>query len=401
MTETGVWPVPGVRLGTVPAGIKYPDCRDLVLVELAPGSQAAGVFTRNRFEAAPVELAREHLARTAPRYLLINTGYANAGTGEHGRDLARQTCEQVAQTAGCMAEEVLPFSTGVIGELFPLEAFRAGIPRAREALDEQGWHEAGMGIMTTDTRPKLVSRRSDVDGARITVTGMAKGAGMLKPNMGTMLAYIATDAAVAPALLNQWLRTLTDGSFNAISVDGDTSTNDACMLIATGHSDLATITDESSPAARALYAELEQVFTELAQGLIRDAEGATKFVEVQVEEAATDEDARAVAEAIAHSPLVKTALFASDPNWGRILAAVGRAPVSRLDVGQVRIWLGDVAVVTDGGLAPTYSEEQGAAVMAGTDIRLRVALGAGTARQHLWTCDLGHDYVQINAEYRS
>lgn len=401
MTRVSWWPVPGVRLGTVKAGIKYPDRRDLVLMELAPGSRAAGVFTRNRFRAAPVELARRHLDTVAPRYLLINTGYANAGTGEPGLRAAEETCSLVAEVAGCAPEAVLPFSTGVIGELFPLEAFRAGIPRALEALDEHGWGEAAEGIMTTDTMPKIASRRAEIDGCSVTVTGMTKGAGMIKPDMGTMLAYVATDAAVAPELLNHWLRQLTEASFNTITVDGDTSTNDACVLVATGQSGLGEITAADSPAARLLYEELTRVFEDLAQALVRDAEGATKFVEVRVEEAADAADARAVAETIAHSPLVKTALFASDPNWGRILMAVGRAPAKTLDVNRVRIWLDDVQLVEHGGVHPDYREADGAAVMARPEIGIRVALGAGEATARVWTCDFSYDYVRINAEYRS
>lgn len=401
MSRVSWFPVPGVRLGTVKAGIKYPDRRDLVLAELAPGTRTAGVFTRNRFQAAPVHIARNHLRAGAPRYLLINTGYANAGTGEAGHNNALATCELVAEATGCQSEQVLPFSTGVIGQQFPLEAFRGGIPEARQALDEHGWGQAAEGIMTTDTRPKLVSGRAELDGHTVTVTGMAKGAGMIRPNMGTMLAFIATDAAVAPALLQQWLSELADETFNAITVDGDTSTNDACMLMATGQSDLPEITDGDSASARLLREELARVFLALAQDIVRDAEGATKFVEVRVEEAATAADARAVADTIAHSPLVKTALFASDPNWGRILAAVGRAPVGELDVDRVQIWLDDLRLVENGGVSPAYREADGAAVMAQPDILIRVALGAGEAAARIWTCDFSYDYVRINAEYRT
>lgn len=401
MSKVSWWPVPGVRLGTVKAGIKYPDRRDLVLMELAPGTRVAGVFTRNRFRAAPVEIAERHLAAAAPRYLLINTGYANAGTGEAGLRAAETSCDLVAEQTSCERNQVLPFSTGVIGEPLPLEPFRMGIPRARGALSEHGWGEAAEGIMTTDTRPKIASQRAEIHGHTVTVTGMAKGAGMLKPDMGTMLAYIATDAAVAPDLLDQWLRELTDASFNAITVDGDTSTNDACVLMATGQSELVEIADADSDAARALYAELTRVFEDLARALVRDAEGATRFVEIQVDEAADVADARAVADTIAHSPLVKTALFAGDPNWGRILAAVGRAPVPELNVDRVKIWLGDVLLVENGGVAPGYREADGAAVMAREDILIHVALGVGEASSRVWTCDFSYDYVRINAEYRS
>ena len=401
MSNLSWWPVPGVRLGTVKAGIKYPDCRDLVVMELAPDTRAAGVFTRNRFRAAPVAIAERHLAAAAPRYLLINTGYANAGTGEAGLRAAETSCDLVAGQGSCERNQVVPFSTGVIGEPLPLEPFRMGIPRACAALSEHGWGEAAEGIMTTDTRPKIASRRAEIHGHTVTVTGMAKGAGMLKPDMGTMLAYIATDVAIAPELLNQWLHELADASFNAITVDGDTSTNDACMLMATGQSGLAEITDANSDAAAALYEELARVFQDLARALVRDAEGASKFVEIRVDEARDAADARAVAETIAHSPLVKTALFASDPNWGRILAAVGRTPVAELDVDRVKIWLGDVLLVENGGVAPGYREADGAAVMARADILIHVSLGTGTASTRVWTCDFSYDYVRINAEYRN
>lgn len=401
MTAVSWFPVPGVRLGTVKAGIKYPDRRDLVVLELAPESRVAGVFTRNRFQAAPVRVAREHLQGGMPRYLLINTGYANAGTGETGESNCRGTCRILAREAGCEARQVLPFSTGVIGEQFPLPAFERGIPKALEALDEHGWGQAAEGIMTTDTRPKLASHRVELDGQTVTITGMAKGAGMIKPNMGTMLGFIATDAAVDASLLDRWLRSLADRTFNAITVDGDTSTNDACMLVATGQSAVSVDVDGNPAAADLLYRGLEKVFMELAQALVRDAEGATKFVEVRVEEAASPEDARTVAETIAHSPLVKTALFASDPNWGRILAAVGRAPIDSLDVSRVQIWLDDVQIVRDGGVSPYYRETDGAAVMAQDDILIRVALGQGGASARVWTCDFSYDYVRINAEYRT
>lgn len=400
MEQVSWLPVPGVRVTGVEAGIRKKDRRDLVLFELAPGSRVAGVFTRNRFRAAPVQVAQRHLAARTPRYFLVNTGYANAGTGETGLRNCLATCEMVARAAGCEVEEVLPFSTGVIGEQFPLAAFETGIPRAVATLDEHGWGRAAEGILTTDTRPKIATRRLEVDGRTVTVTGIAKGSGMIRPNMATMLGFVATDAAVPQALLEQWVRELTDLSFNRISVDGDTSTNDCCMLVATGCGEVA-ITDPDGRAAQALKAELEQVFVALAQAIVRDGEGATKFVEVRVEGAASDADARAVAETVAHSPLVKTALFASDPNWGRILAAVGRAPVADLDVSRVTIWLGDVCIVRAGGVADDYTEARGAAVMKAADIPIRIELGAGEGAAVLWTCDFSYDYVRINAEYRS
>jgi glutamate N-acetyltransferase/amino-acid N-acetyltransferase len=400
MTQLAWFPVPGVRLGTVKAGIKYPDRRDLVLVEIDAGSHSAAVFTRNRFQAAPVIVARENLSARAPRFLLFNTGFANAGTGEQGMQTARASCECVASVTGCEAGEVLPFSTGVIAEQLPISAIRKGVPEAFRVLDEHGWGEAAEGIMTTDTRPKLTSRRVEVDGRMVTVTGMAKGAGMIKPDMGTMLSFIGTDAAVEPALLKRWLQRLVDDTFNAVTVDGDTSTNDACTLTATGHSGVQVDSDDNEGAGLVFQA-LHDVFLELAQALVRDGEGATKFVEIRVEEAASAEDARQVAETIAHSPLIKTALFASDPNWGRILAAVGRAPVSELDVDRVQLWLDDVRLLENGSVAAGYREADGARVMSQQEILIRVALGAGQASARVWTCDFSYDYVRINAEYRT
>ena len=400
MEQMSWLPVAGVRVAAVMAGVKKANRRDLVVFELAPGAHTAGVFTLNRFCAAPVQVCKQHLQQVEPRYLMINTGFANAGTGEAGLTDCLQTCELLARHAGCTPQEVLPFSTGVIGQRFPLAAFERGLPDALQHLDEHGWGRAAEGIMTTDTRPKIASRRIEIDGVPITITGISKGAGMIKPNMATMLGFIATDAAVAPALLQQWAQELADRSFNRITIDGDTSTNDCCMLVATGAAKNAEITDENGDAA-ALKQALEQVYVELAHAIVRDGEGATKFVEICVEQAASRDDARVVAETIAHSPLVKTALFASDPNWGRILAAVGRAPIAELDVARVNIWLGDVQIVRDGGVADSYTEEQGAAVMAQQDIAIRVTLGAGDATDTVWTCDFSYDYVKINAEYRT
>ena len=400
MEQMSWLPVAGVRVAAVMAGVKKANRRDLVVFELAPGAHTAGVFTLNRFCAAPVQVCKQHLQQVAPRYLMINTGFANAGTGEAGLKDCLQTCELLARHAGCTPQEVLPFSTGVIGQRFPLAAFERGLPDALQHLDEHGWGRAAEGIMTTDTRPKIASRRIEIDGVPITITGISKGAGMIKPNMATMLGFIATDAAVAPALLQQWAQELADRSFNRITIDGDTSTNDCCMLVATGAAKNAEITEENGDAT-ALKQALEQVYVELAHAIVRDGEGATKFVEICVEQAASRDDARVVAETIAHSPLVKTALFASDPNWGRILAAVGRAPIAELDVARVNIWLGDVQIVRDGGVADSYTEEQGAAVMAQQDIAIRVTLGAGDATDTVWTCDFSYDYVKINAEYRT
>lgn len=400
MTQTEWFPVAGVKLAAIEAGIKKPNKKDLVVIELAEGSRAAGVFTTNRFQAAPVQVARRNLAEKAPRYLMINTGYANAGTGDQGHAYCEETCLLLSELARCAPSEVLPFSTGVIGQTFPMEPFEEGLPLALDDLSEHHWGRAAEGIMTTDTVPKVASRRLELDGDTITITGIAKGAGMIKPNMATMLGFIATDAKVAQPLLDQWVKTLADRSFNRITVDGDTSTNDACMLIASGQVG-AEINDRADRNAELLYQALETVFVELAQALIRDAEGATKFVSIEVSGARSDRDAQIVAETIGHSPLVKTALFASDPNWGRILAAIGRAPIETLDVDKVAVWLSEVELVREGGVADSYTEEQGAAVMARPEITIRVDLGAGDGTGQVWTCDFSYDYVKINAEYRT
>ena len=400
MTQTEWFPVAGVKLAAIAAGIKKPNKKDLVVIELAEGSRAAGVFTTNRFQAAPVQVARRNLAEKSPRYLMINTGYANAGTGDKGHAYCEETCLLLSELAHCAPSEVLPFSTGVIGATFPMEPFEEGLPLALDDLSEHHWGRAAEGIMTTDTVPKVASRRIELDGDTITITGIAKGAGMIKPNMATMLGFIATDANVSQALLDQWVKALADRSFNRITVDGDTSTNDACMLIASGQVG-AEINDRADRNAELLYQALETVFVELAQALIRDAEGATKFVSIEVSGARSDRDAQIVAETIGHSPLVKTALFASDPNWGRILAAVGRAPIETLDVNKVAVWLSEVELVREGGVADSYTEEQGAAVMARPEITIRVDLGAGDGTGQVWTCDFSYDYVKINAEDRT
>ncbi len=400
MTQTEWLPVPGLRLAAVEAGIKKANRKDLVILELADEARVSGVFTLNRFCAAPVQVAKARLAKAAPKYLMINTGYANAGTGKKGLDNCLASCKLLAEATGCREEEILPYSTGVIGEQFPLDAFAKGIPMALAELDEHHWGRASEGIMTTDTYPKVASRRVEIDGVPIAVTGMSKGSGMIKPNMATMLGYIATDAPIAKPLLDQWVKALADKSFNRVTVDGDTSTNDACMLISTAQAKLDEITalDDRS---QVLFDALESVFVELAQALVRDGEGATKFVEITITGAASDSDARAVAETIAHSPLVKTALFASDPNWGRILGAIGRAPIAELDVDKVSLWLGDVLLVEQGGVAESYKEADGAAVMAKPEIVIRADLAAGQGECTVWTCDFSYDYVKINAEYRT
>ena len=395
------YPVPGVRVSAAAAGIKYPDRDDLCLIEVPEGTRCAAVFTRNAFCAAPVTLAREHLSRSAPRYLLINSGNANAGTGAQGLRDAEACCAALAQQAGCERRQVLPFSTGVIGEPLPVERLAAALPRALEGLSEQGWPAAARAIMTTDTVPKLVSRRFEVAGCRATVTGIAKGAGMIRPDMATMLAYVVTDLAVERDVLQGILEQAVAPSFNSITVDGDTSTNDACILLAAGTADLPRIADTDSAAARSLAQAVGDVCMELATALVRDAEGATKLVSIEVAEAADEEEARRVAYTIAHSPLVKTALFASDPNWGRILAAVGRAGVSDLGVEEVEIHLDDVCIVRGGERAPDYTEQAGQSVMEQPEFAIRVKLGRGEAVARVLTCDLSYDYVRINAEYRT
>jgi glutamate N-acetyltransferase/amino-acid N-acetyltransferase len=399
MTSTFL-PIRGLRLGCTAAGIRYKGRNDLVAIELQSGSTCAAVFTRNAFCAAPVVVAREHLGATAPRYLLINSGNANAGTGDAGLTAARRSCELLADTAGCRADEVLPFSTGVIGEPLPVERIGAATDALLADIAEDGWERAADAIMTTDTVRKLVSREVAIGGGAIRVTGMAKGAGMICPDMATMLAYVATDAAVPQALLQRCLEQAVEPSFNAITVDGDTSTNDACVLMATGGSEVA-VEYEDSEAGRALFYAVREVCVELARAIVRDGEGATKLVEILVEEAGDRDEARAVAYTIAHSPLVKTALFASDPNWGRILAAVGRAGLRNLDIRGVRIWLDAVSIVRDGGRDPSYTEAAGKAVLAQPEFTIRVALGRGAAATRVLTCDLSFEYVKINAEYRT
>ncbi len=393
-------PVPGIRLGTARATLRKPDRRDLVVIECAPGTTSAAVFTRNRFCAAPVSVARAHLAQAAPRALVINTGYANAGTGARGVDDAQASCRALSGLLGCQPQEILPFSTGVIGERLPLERLVAGLPDCVARLDAAGWTDAAHGIMTTDTQPKGSTRRVIIGGKTVTVTGIAKGAGMICPNMATMLAFVATDAAVPRPVLQQCLAAAAEASFNRISIDGDTSTNDACVLLASGRAGVE-IHAAHGEAFVVFNQAVKDVLAELAQAIVRDAEGATKFITIDVEQGTSEPDCLEVAHTIAHSPLVKTAFFASDPNWGRILAAIGRARIAHLNTDLVSIYLDDVCVVRAGGRAPEYTEAQGLAVMRQAEIRLRVLLGSGGASARLWTCDLSHDYVRINAEYRS
>ena len=392
-------PVDGVRIGVTCAGIKKAQRRDLVLFELAEDSRVAAVFTRNAFCAAPVVLAKKHLQQQTPRYLLINTGNANAGTGKSGLVTAEACCDSRAGLVGCDSSAVLPFSTGVIGEPLPVEKITNALPELLTSLDAGQWDEAAHGIMTTDTVAKGASRQLEVGGQMITLTGISKGSGMIRPDMGTMLAFIATDAGIEPALLQEALREATDRSFNCITVDGDTSTNDACVLFATGRSGI--VLEQGSDEFLRFAKALQALMLELAQLIVRDGEGANKFITIDVNAGRDVEECRQVAYTIAHSPLVKTALFASDPNWGRILAAVGRAGLSELDLDAITIHLDDVCIVSDGGRDPAYSEERGQAVMQHDEITIRVDLARGDASATVWTCDLSYDYVKINAEYRS
>lgn len=393
-------PVAGVRWGVAAAGIKKPGRRDLSLMELAPGSTCAAVFTRNAFCAAPVVVSRQHLAQRAPRWFLVNTGNANAGTGAAGLADADACCVALGKLVECAPSEVLPFSTGVIGEPLPVGKITQGLPAAHANLSERGWEEAAHAIMTTDLVPKGASRQISIDGVTITVTGIAKGSGMIRPDMATMLAFVATDANVSQALLQQCLTDAVATSFNSITVDGDTSTNDACMLVATGRAKHAPLTG-SSAVYQSLCTAVREVCEQLAQAVVRDGEGATKFITVEINEARNVIEARQVAYTIAHSPLVKTAFFASDPNWGRILAAVGRAGVADLDLNALTIFLDDVCIVRNGGRAPDYQEAQGQRVMQQEEITIHVNLARGSHTARVWTCDFSYDYVRINAEYRT
>jgi glutamate N-acetyltransferase / amino-acid N-acetyltransferase len=392
--------VRGLRLGTASAGIKRPGRTDLVIMALAGGARCAAVFTRNAFCAAPVTVARESLSRVQPAYFVINTGNANAGTGEQGIRDARQCCESLARHAGCPSAAVLPFSTGVIGEPLPVEKICAAIPTALASLDEHGWAAAADGILTTDTVPKGASRQIRIGDGIITITGIAKGSGMIRPDMATMLAFIATDACIEADALQQCLSAAVDQSFNRITVDGDTSTNDACMLVATAASPAPVL--QSGGADYTAFCEaVAAVCIELAQAIVRDGEGATRFVTVAVEGGASSAECLQVAYTIAHSPLVKTALFAGDPNWGRILAAVGRAGLPDLDLEAVEIYLDNVCIVRRGARAADYTEAAGRQVMESDELTIRVKLGRGTSCERVWTCDLSYDYVRINAEYRT
>ncbi|MDC2859749.1 bifunctional glutamate N-acetyltransferase/amino-acid acetyltransferase ArgJ [Delftia sp. DT-2] len=393
----------GVRIGVTEAGVRKANRKDLSVFLLDEGASVAGVFTQNRFCAAPVQVSREHLVQTAGaiRAMVINTGNANAGTGADGLARARRTCADLAALLQLKPEQILPFSTGVIMEELPVDRIAAGLPTAIAAAKADNWGTAAEGIMTTDTLPKAFSRAVDIGGKRVSITGISKGAGMIRPNMATMLGFLATDAAIAPELLQPLVKELADGSFNRVTIDGDTSTNDSFVLVATHKAGNAQITSLTSAEGLALKAALLDVSRLLAQAIVRDGEGATKFITVKVEGGKTEAECRLVAYSIAHSPLVKTAFFASDPNLGRILAAVGYASIDDLDQTKIDLYLNDVHVAVNGGRNPAYQEEDGQRVMKQQEIIVRVLLGRGQAEQTVWTCDLSHDYVSINADYRS
>lgn len=394
-------PVQGVKLTAVSAGIKKVGRRDVVLLELAEGSSVAGVFTKNAFCAAPVTVCKEHLAKAPIRFLVINSGNANACTGEQGLMDAKATCAAIAELTGVTPEQVLPFSTGVIGEPLPVQKITAVIPEALQKVNINGWDDAGAGIMTTDTRPKGFSQQFEYQGKTITVNGISKGAGMIKPNMATMLGYIATDAKIAQPLLQALAREAADKSFNRITIDGDTSTNDSCILIATGQVDVPEVTEATGELYEKLHNVILAAHIHLAKSIVSDGEGATKFVTVAVSGGANRDECLDVAYAVAHSPLIKTALFASDPNWGRIVAAIGYAGVPDLDTTKVRVHLNDTLIVEHGARAKSYTEAQGQAVMSQAEIAININLGRGEVAETVWTTDLSYEYVRINADYRS
>ncbi len=395
-------PIAGVRIGVAEAGVRKAHRKDLTVFLLDEGASVAGVFTQNRFCAAPVQISREHLSSGQPiRAMVINTGNANAGTGADGLARARSTCIALARQLSVAPEQILPFSTGVIMEPLPNDRIEAGLPAAIADAQPGHWARAAEGIMTTDTLPKAFSAQVQIGGATVSITGISKGAGMIRPNMATMLGFLATDACVAPAVMQQLARELADGSFNRVTIDGDTSTNDSFVVVATNKAAHAPVTSLDSAEGQALKAAMLSVSQKLAQAIVRDGEGATKFITVRVEGGKTGEECRKVAYAIAHSPLVKTAFFASDPNLGRILAAVGYAGIDDLDQTGIDLYLDDVHVALQGGRNPAYREEDGQRVMKQSEITVRVLLGRGTAADTVWTCDFSHEYVTINADYRS
>ena len=397
--------VQGVKIGSTEAYVRYPNRRDLVIFEFAEGSNVAGVFTQSAFAAAPVLLSKKHLAESTsqqqPRYLIINTGNANAATGKIGYKNAEATCAQLAELTGVQTSQILPFSTGVIGEQLPIERLLQGIQPALNDLNADRWADAASGIMTTDTTPKGASEQFELDGVTYTMTGISKGAGMIRPNMATMLSFVATDAPISRELVQSLLQTTVEHSFNRITIDGDTSTNDSCIFVATGLAGGAEITSQDDPRYQQVLDVLARIMNRLAQLIVRDGEGATKFITVQVDGGANTQECCDVAYSVAESPLIKTALFASDPNWGRIVMAIGKAGVPNLDSSKVQVWLGDVQICLDGGANPDYTEEAGAAVMAEKEITIRIDLGRGTAKDTVYTCDFSYDYIKINADYRS
>ncbi len=410
ITPASLHPVAGITLGWAEAHIRKPNRKDVLVISLDAGASVAGVFTLNRFCAAPVTVCRRHLAYQAEhadaagsgiRALVVNTGNANAGTGAPGLEHARQTCAALAELLDIAPEQVLPFSTGVILEPLPVDRLIAGLPAAIACRAEANWYQAAEAIMTTDTLPKAASREVTIDGHRVVMTGISKGAGMIKPNMATMLGFIGTDAGIDPALLTALVRDVADRSFNCVTIDGDTSTNDSFVIAASGQSPLPKITSADTPAYRALREALLDLAQEISQLIVRDGEGATKFITIKVEGGASAEECRKIGYAIGHSPLVKTAFFASDPNLGRILAAIGYAGVDDLNTDLIDLYLDDIWVAKAGGRNPDYREEDGQRVMKQSEIGVRVVLGRGQAEATIWTCDLSHDYVSINADYRS
>ena len=395
--------VAGFQLGTACAGIKVAERKDVVVMSFDASANVAGVFTQNAFCAAPVHVAKNHLQQkeSSVQYFVINTGNANAGTGEQGMKDALNTCQHLGQLTGTGDKAVLPFSTGVIGESLPLDKIINALPDALSNLSERGWHDAAQGILTTDTRTKGASTQLTIDGQAVTITGICKGSGMIRPDMATMLSFVATDAAVEQSLLQKILKYGAAHSFNRITVDGDTSTNDACMLVATGKSKAPIIDNEQHPDYQTLLNAMTKILEQLAKAIVLDGEGATKLINIKVKSGKTEQECNDVAYTIAHSPLVKTAFFASDPNWGRILAAVGRSGVNNLDINALEVFLDDVCLVRQGGKADDYTEERGQKVMDQDEITVTVNLHRGTSETQIWTCDLSYDYVKINAEYRS
>ncbi len=400
---TTIHPITGIKVGTTCAGIKQTQRDDLTLFQLHPQATCAAVFTRNAFCAAPIVIAKRHLDQQTPRYLLINSGNANAGTGKQGIQDALTCCQAVSENTDCELSQVLPFSTGVIGQALPVNKIQAAIPSALANLGEttEHWQRAATAIMTTDTKLKLFSKQINIAEQIITITGIAKGAGMIKPDMATMLAYVATDANVSQDVLQICLNDAVNQSFNRITIDGDTSTNDACILVATGQTSLTCINEIKHPYYRYLRDAITDICIQLAQAIVKDGEGATKFITIKISQGLNQQECLDVAYAIAHSPLVKTAFYASDANWGRILAAVGRAGLAEFEIEKVKIYLDTVCIVENGGVAANYTEQQGHNIMSQTDITIEIKLGRGLAQETIWTCDLSYDYVRINAEYRT